>query len=252
MILANFTMKKNYKTTITIIIISAVIVSGIFSGNALAVIRVNFCSNLVQTISLLDQRIIIREEALKTLQTKRLENLKNSRELRDTQLTELKQNVITNLGVTYTKIEVLAKTDGQKIAVNNFKTAMGNAINIRKNVVAVAASNYRQEIDRIIASRNSTIDTIINNFKNSYQAAVKKSKADCAAGVKPLIAKATFIASISVAKTNLISDKQKIGDSSSLIKSASANYQNAVIKANQDFKIAIEKARIDLQTSFAK
>lgn len=252
MILANFTMKKNYKTTIALIIVSVVIASVIFSDSASAVIRVNFCSNLVQTVSLLDQRITAREEALKTLQTKRLENLKNSRELRDTQLAELKQNALRNLGATYAKIEVLAKTDGQKIAVNNFKTTMENAVNIRKNAVAVAVSDYRQEIDRIIASRNSAIDIIINNFKNSYQAAIKKSKTDCAVGVKPLIAKTTFIASISAAKTTLISYKQKIGDSSSLIKSASANYKNAITKANQDFKTATEKARVDLKASFAK
>lgn len=252
MILANFTMKKNYKTTIATVIVSAVIISGIFSDSASAVIRINFCSNLVQTISLLDQRIIIHEEALKTLQTNRLNNLKNSRELRDTQLTELKQNVLTNLGVTYAKIEILAKTGEQKTAVSNFKTTMENAINTRKNSITIAASNYRQEIDRIIASRSSAIDTAINNFKNSYQAAVKKSKADCAAGVKPLIAKTTFIASVSAAKTTLITDKQKIGDSSSLIKSASTNYKNTITKANQDFKIVTEKARVDLKAAFAK
>lgn len=251
-ILANFTMKKNYKTTIAIVAVSAIIVSGIFSGNASAVIRVNFCSNISQTVSLLDQRIITRETALKTRQNERLQNLKNSREMRDAKLTELKQTVSTNLAATYAKIEVLAKTDEQKTAVGNFKTAMENAINARKNSIAQAASDYRQEIDRIIVLRNSTIDTAMRNFKNSHQSAIQNAKTNCAAGVKPLIAKTTFVSNINAAKTKLISEKQNIKTPASLVKSASTNYKNSITKANQDFKTAAEKARANLRASFER
>lgn len=249
---ANFTMKTNYKTTIAIVAISAVIASGIFSGNAFAVIRVNFCSNPLQTISLLDQRIIVREEMLKTSQNERLQNLKNSREFRDAKLTELKQTVSTNLATTYAKIEVLAKTNEQKTAVSNFKTAMENAINARKNTIVTAASNYRQEIDNIIVSRNSAIDTTVRNFKNSYQSAIQNAKTNCTAGVKPLLARTNFVAEISAAKSNLISAKQKMASPASLVKSSSANYKNAVTKSNQDFKTAAEKARVELKASFGR
>lgn len=252
MILANFTMKKNYKTTIAIGAVSAVIASGIFSGNAFAVIRTNFCANLPQTVSLLDQRIIARETALKTRQNERLQNLKKGRELRDAKLTELKQTVSTDLAAIYTKIEIWAKTNEQKTAVGNFKTAMENAVNARKNAVAQAASDYRQDIDRIIASRNSVIDAAVRNFKNSHQAAIQNAKTNCAAKVKPLIAKAAFVSNINAAKTKLISEKQNIGTPASPVKSALVNYKNAVAKANQDFKTAAEKARTDLKASFGR
>lgn len=252
MISANFTMKKNYKTTIAIVAISAVITSGIFSGNAFAVIRVNFCSNLPQAVSLLDQRIIARENILKIRQTEKLKNLKNNRDFRDTKLTESQQNIATNLTATFAKMEILAKTEDQKNAVNNFKNAMENAVNARKNAVATAASNYRQEIDRIIVSRNSSIDAAVQNFKKSHQTAVQKAKTDCIAGVKPLIAKINFISIIETAKTKLASEKQKTENPSLLVKSASDNYKNAITKANQDFKTAAEKARAELRASFVK
>lgn len=252
MILANFTMKKNYKTTIAIGAVFAVIASGIFSGNASAVIRANFCSNLPQAISLLDQRIIARENILKIRQTEKLKNLKNNRNFRDAKLAESKQNITANLAITYAKIEILAKTDKQKTAVGNFKTAMENAVNARKNAVAKAASDYRQEIDRIIASRNSAIDTAVRNFKNSHQSAIQNAKTNCMSGVRPLIARTAFVSDINAAKTKLISEKQNIGTPASLVKSASANYKNAIAKANQDFKTAAEKARAELKMSFKK
>lgn len=245
-------MKKNYKTTISIGAVFAVIASGIFSGNAFAVIRVNFCANLPQAVSLLDQRIIVREETLKTRQNEKLKNLKNSRDLRDAKLTELKQAVSTNLVATYAKIEALAKTNEQKTAVGNFKTAMENSVNARKNAITKAASDYRQEIDRIIVSRNSAIDTAVRNFKNSHQVAIQNAKTNCAAGVKPLIARTAIVSSINAAKTKLISDKQNIGTPALLVKSASVNYKNVIAKANQDFKTSVEKARVELKASFAK
>ena len=250
--MANFTMKKNYKKIIALGAAFAVIATGTFSDSAFAVVRPNFCANLNQAVSLLDQRIITREGVLKTRQNERLQNLKNSRNLRDAKLTELKQNVITGLAPAYSKMEALAKTEGQKTAVNNFKIVMENAVSARKNTVSAAASDYRQEIDRIIALRNSAIDTAMRNFKNSNQAAVKKAKMDCVAEVRPLIARTTFVASVRTAKSNLMSDKQKIGIPTPLVKSASANYKNALTKANQDFKTAAEKARIDLKVSFGK
>lgn len=250
--MANFTMKKNYKTTIAIGAIFAVITSGIFSGNAFAVIRANFCANLPQAVSLLDQKIITREIALKTRQNEKLKNLKNNRNFRDAKLAESKQNITANLADTYAKIEILAKTDEQKTAVNNFKTAMENTVNARKNAVAKAASDYRQEIDNIIVSRNSAIDAAVQNFKKSHQMAVQKAKTDCIAGVKPLTAKINFISGIEMAKTKLASEKQKMENPSLLVKSASGNYKNSITKANQDFKAATEKARADLKASFGK
>lgn len=252
MILVNFTMKKNYKTTISIGIISTVIASGIFSVSASAVIRANFCANLPQAVSLLDKRIITREIALKTIQNERLKNLKNNRNFRDAKLAESKQNITANLAITYAKIEILAKTDEQKTAVGNFKTAMENTVNTRKNAVAKAASDYRQEIDNIIVSRNSAIDTAVRNFKNSHQVAIQNAKTNCAAGVRPLIARTAFVSGINAAKIKLISDKQNIGTPASLVKSASVNYKNAIAKANQDFKTAAEKARAELKASFVK
>src|SRR3989344_1125947 len=248
--LANFTMKKNYKTTIVLGTAFAVIAAGIFSDSAFAVVRTNFCANLNQAVSVLDQGIITREGVLKTRQNERLQNLKNNRDLRDAKLAELKQGVMNSMSPVYAKIEALAKTDGQKTAVNNFKTAMENAVSARKNAVKTAALEYRQEIDRIIALRNSAIDNAVRNFKNSNQAAVKKAKTDCAAGVRPPIARTTFVSSIRTARSNLISNKQKIGIPSSLVKSASTEYKNTVAKANQDFKAASEKARLELRVAF--
>lgn len=252
MILANFTMKKNYKTTIAIGAVFAVIASGVFSGNAFAVIRANFCANLPQAVSLLDQRIITREVALKTRQNEKLKNLKNNRDFRDAKLTESKQTITANFAITYAKIEILAKTDEQKTAVGNFKTAIENTINARKNAVVKAASDYRQEIDNIIISRNSAIDAAVRNFKNSHQSAIQNAKTNCAAGVRPLIARTAFVSKINAAKTKLISEKQNIKTPASLVKSASANYKNSVTKANQDFKTAAEKARAELKMSFKK
>ena len=77
MTLVNITMKKNYKTTIVLGTAFAVIAAGIFSDSAFAVVRTNFCANLNQAVSVLDQGIITREGVLKTRQNERLQNLKN-------------------------------------------------------------------------------------------------------------------------------------------------------------------------------
>lgn len=209
-----------------------------------------FCSRIDQIITPIEQRMADRGAKLQAKWQEIDANLTKRVANRNTRLLDNRNIHDDNREAQYAKLEAKATTDAQKQAIVSFKAVVESAVVTRKAAVDSAISALQQSVDQSIDARRAAITTAKNEFTSAKSAAIEKAKADCAEGVAPQTIRETFRTSMESAQDKFKSDYKAIEKLKGSFESVRDTRKQAVEKAITDFKVTMEKARIDLKTAF--
>ena len=209
----------------------------------------NFCTSINVRSSEIEKRMAEREGKVSQAQIERMSKLTERRAERDDRLQKNRTENEAKRAEQFAKMTGKATTDAQKAAVEAFKVTTANAIATRKAAVDSAMSTFRSGMDALIASRKTSLNGIIAAYKSATSAALAKAKSDCASGVDPDTARATFQASMKGAKDKMQTDRkalEKVGASAEAL----AKTRNASVKnATEAFQVTMKTARTTLQNA---
>lgn len=128
-------------------------------------------------------------------------------------------------------------------AIAAFKSSMEAAWKARNAAIDAADKAFRDGLDKLIADKKTSVENASLAYKTAAAAALAKAKSDCAAGVAPETVLSTLRASLKAAQDKFKSDREAIDKLGQKVKALVMARQDAIQKANADFKAAAEKAR---------
>lgn len=212
---------------------------------------VNFCTRLDNATTKLDNNLADRAKKLSNKRMERDARLEKNRSARDEKIAQHKTDADKKRAEHYAKMQTKVKNPAQDQALANFQAAISAAVSARKAAFDAARTTFRAGMDAALATRKTAIDGAINTFQAALEAAKTQAKTDCANGVDPATAKATFQATVKAAREKLAADRKAVENISASVKDLVNARRAAMDKARADFKAATEKARKDLKAALA-
>ncbi|MDD5251746.1 MAG: hypothetical protein PHT12_03870 [Patescibacteria group bacterium] len=214
----------------------------------------NFCT--VLTARPLNERFATqiqqREKNLTTRRTEVNKRLKDNRAQRDSKLEGLRVQQDQKRGGAVDALQEKFKGEEQKQAILKFQAAVAAAAEVRRAAVDASTAAYRKGLDDALASRKTAVDAAVTAFRTAVKAAEDKAKADCAVtGADPVAVREVMRVSVEAARTQFktaLQAAEKVGPQASDL---AKTRQDAVKKAMDDWKAAVEKARDELKTALA-
>jgi hypothetical protein len=202
----------------------------------------NFCTRFTNASDSVTKELSKRVgEHEKRLTDKDSSIIKKEQET-DTHLGEVRIKEDKARTAEFAKIDALAKTDAQKVAVTAFKVAVTTAISIRRTAVDAALTTFRAGVEKTKTTRRTSMEAIAKTFKASVETALTKAKTSCAAGTDPKTVKATLTSELKTAQTKLQADRKAL-DGSAAIKNLVATKKKAIESAMNVFHASMETAR---------
>ncbi|MDP2934818.1 MAG: hypothetical protein Q8N59_03580 [bacterium] len=211
-------------------------------------IKASICDNLEQWVVKIDQALTEHEMAIGEKQTERLEKLNEKRENRDTKLEQYRGTWEEKWGEHFAMLEEKASTSEQKQALVEFKETAKEALASRQAVVDNAISQFRTDLDKLIAERKTAIEAAERVYIDAYNVAIQKAKDACTNGADANTIKETLKADLKAAKDKFNSDKQTIEKTD--VKKLVEARQQAFKEALEYFKKIMKEARTKLKAAF--
>jgi galactitol-specific phosphotransferase system IIB component len=209
----------------------------------------NFCNTINNASSKLMERLTERESKIQDIINQRVgQELK--RQERDVKLEQLRLQWNSKREEYYVKLEEKAADDYQKQAVTDFKKAVEAAINARRAAIDAAIDNYREAIDDAVNSKRSKAQSLIEGYRNQVSIALEQMQTACNSGDGSAVTIRTNLKNaLQNAKNEFIADKKDIDKIKDEIQAAQQEFKIAKEKAIADFKTAMEKAKSDLKAA---
>ncbi|KKS07194.1 MAG: hypothetical protein A2570_02080 [Candidatus Brennerbacteria bacterium RIFOXYD1_FULL_41_16] len=212
--------------------------------------RENICSRLTNFISKMEVRVSEKEQRIRGRHQDGIEKRGEKLEAWDARREERRASANEKMTDFFLKFEQRAQTDIQKQAVAVFKAAVLAAIQTRQAVVDAAIVSFRSEAEKLLAERKSVAETAVAVYKVSQKAAFDKARSSCESGVDPKTVLETLKTELKAAKDKFEVDRQAIEIVASKIRALNETKKAAFDKAHGDFKVALEKAKLDLKAAF--
>lgn len=187
-----------------------------------------------------DKKISLIEK--RAIQEKRLEE---KRIARDQKLEANRDRWEVNRAEHYKVLLEKAGTDAQKQAIMKFQSAMETAAQARKAAVNATIAAYRAEVDKLLETRKTAINTIKKIYEDAYNAAIARAKQECDAGANPAEIRSKLKDELKAIKEKFQAEMKNVAKID--LKPLITKRHEAIKKAIADFKIAIEKAKEELR-----
>lgn len=209
----------------------------------------NFCAKIIN--NKLDQQIATKISRLQSNYQDRQTKVTQKRAEQTTNLSTKQTKWDTNREQHFARLEAKAETDAQKTAVTKFVAAVNAAVRIRRAAVAAAVQVFRTGVDQAILARRSALITVLDGYYKAVKAALDKAKTDCAASdADDTAIRTAFKNSLKSAQAKMQSEKTKVDKLGETVQSLSDTKKAAMTKAVNDFKAAVEAARVELEKAF--
>ena len=206
------------------------------------------CDNLEKWVVKIDQVLTEREIKIEEKQTERLEKLNEKRENRDIKLEEHREKWEDKWEEHFGMLEEKASTSEQRQALVEFKEAVQDVRASRQAAIDKAISQFRTDLDKLIADRKTAIESAKTVYINAYNAAIQKAKDSCSQGLDANTVKETLKTDLKAAKDKFNSDRQAIEKAD--VKKLVEARQQAFKEALEYFKKAMKEARAKLRAAF--
>ncbi len=212
----------------------------------------NFCSALSAKSENLNLKIQTKQAEILTENDKKQLLLKNSREIRQADLDNLRALANQRLGTRLDGIEKTAKTKTQKQAVNNFKTLVDLAIQTRKTTIDSIVNSFQKGLDGTISSYQIEIQNALEDFKKALNAAETKAKTSCANKSNPETVKTNFNLQIKIATEAFNLRRKNLNSLDAKLQKLKDTRNAEVAKADEKFKTEVNQAAQKLKTELGK
>ncbi len=211
----------------------------------------NFCSRLEAGIQKTGKEFNRLNDDLKTRREEQGKKLEERRGNIDQRFDDSREKWESNRQENFDKLMARATTDGQKAAVEAFKTTIQSALKTRYAAVDAAREAYRKAVDELIAGRKTTLESAKNTLKSATDAAIAKAKADCAVeGANGATIKQAFHDALKVAQDAFKTSTQSIEKPNDALQNLIDTRNEAIRKAHEAFKVTQEAALKTLKAAF--
>jgi|GEM_PF-1023445 len=180
----------------------------------------------------------------------RINQFKKNRQERDQKMKQVRDQAASTTDAVMQQLMERAQTEAQKQAVTTFQQQVRTAAAVRKAAVDAAMNDFRQGLDNEAASREQAAQQAASQYRTAVQAAIAKAKSDCSAGTDPEQVRSAYMAALKNAQQTLQQARQGLDNRGETIRQLTQTRNQAVRKAAEDFKTAMEQARAQLKLAF--
>ncbi|MFA6397618.1 MAG: hypothetical protein WDK96_02095 [Candidatus Paceibacterota bacterium] len=244
---------KNIKSLVALFLLVGLFVPAIMFAEdqvGASTKMIGFCSKITTKEKTFEDNTLSKEQ--KSLNRKESQNIiwDAKKTLTESKKDKTRAFVDEKRELNFSNVEVRAKTDAQKQAVETYKTTIKTAIENRRTIIDSAINNWRTTVEKNTLARRASVNTIWTTFKTTVDSALLKAKTDCATGTKQDIIKTTFNETVRVAREKMETDRKALFNVSAQVESLNQIKRDIIKKAQDDFKAVVEKAKADLKIAF--
>ncbi|MEK9151151.1 MAG: hypothetical protein AAB547_00800 [Patescibacteria group bacterium] len=211
-----------------------------------------FCNRFTENAEKIASNLAERRGKFEDRRENRANTLETRRDGREAKLDGNRTEADERRSAMYARLEARATTDAQKAAVAEFKKTVEEAVDTRRDAVDAAIAEFRKGVDAAIAGRKDDMESAVSQFQSEVVAALGKAKSDCADGANPETVKTNFRNSLAAARTALQNDRKDADKVGEQVKKLAETRRIAVRKALDDFRSAVEAARVELKKAFGE
>ena len=131
-----------------------------------------------------------------------------------------------------------------------FENAVNAAVDARRAAVDMAIDAFRAGVTQAIAQRKEKADKAVATFESSMHAAFENAKSNCGQGMSQDNVRSALFVRLASVRKNLKTDSVAIEKLQPGLVTLAAAKKLALAQAVQDFRITLEKARVDLKKTF--
>ncbi len=206
-----------------------------------------FCGNIDKTITQASREMQTKINKISSEKTKQLQLLQTRRDQHNLQIQKQRAASEKQLSASINRLYKQAKTPAQTQAVDNFKTAVTNAMSIRRASIDQAFLAYRNALDQNLQANQTVIDTAVQNFQSNTTQALNQAKTECAGGTAGKTARQHLISNTQSAQKRFI-QSLKINNQPAI--QAAQSLDKTAQEATKTFNQSLLKIQAEFRKTF--
>ncbi|MCL5666190.1 MAG: hypothetical protein M1383_00210 [Patescibacteria group bacterium] len=226
------------------------VATGSASTTAPKTIQNTFCTRLANAGAATQNRLTEKYQQVTQARQNTKDALHNRREERDQNMEQAREQAASTTKAVMQQLLERAQTEAQKQAIVQFQQQVRTAAAARKAAVDAAMEAFRKGLDAEAANRETLLQNAASKYKTAVQTALNKAQSDCQAGQDTVTAKTALNNALRAAQAELQKTKQNLDNRGGKVRTLTQTRNQAVKKAADDFKAAMEQARIQLKAAF--
>ncbi len=171
------------------------------------------------------------------------------RENRDTELVNKRADWDTKRQENFDTLRAKAKTDEQKQAVEDYVTAITEAIKTRRMANDIAFMTFKNTVDDLKKTISESVNGNISTTTASINQTITDAKVSCASGQSADTVRQTVKSKLEAARQRSKADRESI-TKNDLLKAATQKRNDDIKLNNEAFKTSTTVAREQLKTAF--
>jgi hypothetical protein len=211
----------------------------------------SFCEQVVSISETAEAKVVEKKKAFELKQAEHFNRMANNRLANDKKWLEKKDTWDIESAQKFATLEGKAKSAEEKQAVEEFKTSVTGALEIRRRAVEKAIADFRSDIDEEIEARTEALDMGIKEFQTAVELATTNAEGSCANSVESAAVRKEFKDQVNAGIRTLKKASNDF-EGSSTFKSLLDTRNQSVEIAQIAFKDSLAQALTDLKTSFPK
>lgn len=212
-----------------------------------------FCTNLPNDANTVTSKLSDLQGKLTQAWSQQDQKLATAWQNVDQKVAAERQKADSDRAADFVKLEAKATTGTQKQAVQDYETAVNNAVSTRRAAYDSARTTFRNGVQAAISARRSTISGQESTFVSSVNSAISTAEASCASNPgEGVAARTAFVASLKSARQTFEADRKGDAGIDQQVKQLAATRDAAFQAADQAFQSSLKSARQALEQAFGK
>ncbi len=211
--------------------------------------QANNCQRFENGLSKIEQKMNELGSQVRTRQEEKSQNRLQKTEEIQANLAQKRERIDANFSAHIEKMLEVAKTSEEKTAIAEFQETIKLAMKNRREAIDAARLTLRSQMENQITERKKNADSLVSRYRNSVKTAFGKAVSDCASGEDVSAIKSALQGNLQQAKKILQEENQERVRSSFEAQTKIRN--EAIEKANQEFKATLQSAKEELKKVFS-
>ena len=208
------------------------------------------CLRLENYQSTLLKRFEARKTQLQQRSSIKQTNIATRRQQGTDRLSGRREKRTDNLEEHFAKLEERGNTDEQKLAIAEFQRVIRAEVETRRTAVDMAMQEFREAMDELIARRKNETSGAAENLAEAMKNAVANAVAECKTSDNPQSVFEALKQELRQIQEQFKQDKQAIDKIGGEARVLAQTRNEAVRKAVEEFRAAVEAAAQDLKKAF--
>jgi hypothetical protein len=165
---------------------------------------------------------------------------------------EWRKRVDANIEAQLKKMMGLAKTEAQKDAIIEYEKTLKNAIATRRLAIDQAQETFRIHLRELFSLRKDNLNGLLLGYRQARKAAFDKAQNQCAAGADMNQVRTDLKADLKQARETFQEQIRNREKTNANLKAYVDERNQAIRKAQDDFKLTMTQARADLKKALGE